>query len=412
MNFEDGYALLIGTGSDERILNATVGDAKGMEEVLLNNAKYPKDQVKVLTEKEATLENIKEGFSWLAEQCEIDGGKGKTAIILYSGHGRNANDFVKEFFLEPYGMKPDGTGALPKSTFIKQVNRILADRVVIILSCCHAAQLGVALGDDSEDENYFLDETAMFISQLEKGLGRIIISSSHASQESFALSKESQFTIFGEVLLEAMRGKAARLSDQMVSALQVADYVLKTVEKKVREIGRSQNPILRIPHMESAVLLSRNEFYDPDAQNRNISTKERQQKEAELNLAIEEKKAILSDLEQQMKQATSLNEKYTITSQFVQEKRSYDDLTFDKRKYIQQLTNITEVNKKKMIKTLLKKRMIMVKSQKKGRFSMELEYELDENREKLTRYGIDVDTLGQLNLSSIEAIIKMRFRNH
>lgn len=407
MNFEDGYALLIGTGSDERILNATVGDAKGIQKILHDNAQYPKDQVRLLTEKEATLDNIKEGFSWLAEQCEIDGGKGKTAIILYSGHGRNANDFVNEFFLEPYGMKPDGTGALLKSTFIKQVNRILADRVVIILSCCHAAQLGVALGESTgEEDNYFLDETAMFISQLEKGLGRIIISSSHASQESFAESKESQTTIFGGVLIEAMRGKAARLSDQAVSALQIADYVLKTVEKKVREIGRSQNPILRIPHMESAVFLTKNEFYDSDVQSQNLSKEERQQKEAELNLAIEEKKAILSDLEKQMKQAASLNEKYTISSQYVQEKRLYKDLTFDKQKYIQQLTSITKSNKRKMVKTLLRKRMIMLKSQKKGRFSIEQEYDLDENTEKLTRFGINVDTLGPLNLSSIEAIIK------
>ncbi len=404
-NFENGYALLIGTGSDERIRNATVGDAKGIEHVLLNNALYPKDQVKLLTEKDATLEKIKEGFSWLAEQCEQDGGKGKTAIILYSGHGRTANDFVKEFFLEPYGMKLDGTGALPKSAFIKQVNRLLADRIVIILSCCHAAQLGVALGnDDGEEENAFFDETEMFVSQLEKGLGRIIISSSHASQESFAESKESQTTIFGEVLIEAMRGKAARLSDKTVSALQIADYVLKTVQEKVKQIGRKQMPILRVPYMESSILLTRNEFYDPEALNKILSTEEFLKKEAALNSAIEQKKAILSDLESKMKEAVSLKEKYEISSQYVQEKRSYNELTFDKN-YLFEISNIVKVGKNRIVKTLLKDRVSLLKYMKKGRDLRALEKDLEENLENLIAYGMNGDTLAKLDISSIQAII-------
>jgi len=245
-NFENGYALLIGTGSDEKIRSATIGDAVQMQKVLLENTKYPSDQVQLLTGENATLEKIKEGFNWLAEKCGgLDGGSGKTALILYSGHGRNPNDFVKEFYLEPYGTQPDGKGGLPASLFLRQIDRILADKIIIILSCCHAAKLGVSLGEESvdDDTNQFFSEADDFVQKLEKGKGRIIISSSHASQESFAASEESETTIFGQVLIEGMRGKAARLTDKTVSALQISDYVLKNVEERVRTIGRSQKPI-------------------------------------------------------------------------------------------------------------------------------------------------------------------------
>ena len=65
--FKHGYALLIGVGAD---LPVTIQDAKGLRDILVDSERcaYPSDQVKLLTEGQATRQGILDGLDWLIAQ--------------------------------------------------------------------------------------------------------------------------------------------------------------------------------------------------------------------------------------------------------------------------------------------------------------------------------------------------------
>lgn len=82
--FENGYALLIGVGSD---LPATVNDATALKDLLTDKsiAAFNPDKVHLLTESKATKEGILEALKQLKEQ--VGDNKEASIIISYAGHG-------------------------------------------------------------------------------------------------------------------------------------------------------------------------------------------------------------------------------------------------------------------------------------------------------------------------------------
>ena len=92
-NFENAYALLIGTASEKEI-EATAKDANDIGKILEEHAKYPYNQIMVLSKHSADKKGIIDGFNWLIKNVNID----STVLIYYGGHGAPPEDgFCDEF---------------------------------------------------------------------------------------------------------------------------------------------------------------------------------------------------------------------------------------------------------------------------------------------------------------------------
>ncbi|HNL08000.1 MAG TPA: caspase family protein, partial [Chitinophagales bacterium] len=152
--FSNGYALLIGVGAD---LAVTIKDAKDLKEILCHpqRSAYPKDHVWCLTDKNATNEGIKKAFDALKEKLEADNvNTDKTVIIYYSGHGGVDDDGT--YFLCPYDYIAEGSKTrLLGSTFAQWVDELPdlgAERLLVILDCCHAGGIKDAAIKNSNEQ--------------------------------------------------------------------------------------------------------------------------------------------------------------------------------------------------------------------------------------------------------------------
>lgn len=91
-------ALLVGINAyREMPLRGCVNDVKDMQAVLRELYQFENENLRVLTDKEATRQGIIDGLNWLAE----GGGEEAVRVFHYAGHGHYVPD-------EEGGDEPDG----------------------------------------------------------------------------------------------------------------------------------------------------------------------------------------------------------------------------------------------------------------------------------------------------------------
>ncbi|XP_022141917.1 metacaspase-1 isoform X2 [Momordica charantia] len=79
-------------------LHGTVNDVLNMQELLINDFAYPKQNIRILTEEETdpdripTKKNIQSSLKWLVEGCE----GGENLVFYFSGHGLRQPDFAMD----------------------------------------------------------------------------------------------------------------------------------------------------------------------------------------------------------------------------------------------------------------------------------------------------------------------------
>ncbi len=86
--FPRGYALIMGVGEYlhfQSLPQTVPQDACDLAELLRNPdlCSYPKENVRLFTDEQATVTAMWQGLQWLAEKT----GPGETAVIYFSGHG-------------------------------------------------------------------------------------------------------------------------------------------------------------------------------------------------------------------------------------------------------------------------------------------------------------------------------------
>lgn len=268
-SYENGYALFIGirysNWSDS--LNAPLKDV----EALLNHfrdplkAAYRNENIIELTEESATRQGILDALDRLAEKASTN--PDASVLIYYSGHGGNLGS---DYFLVPYDfdLLSWNSGILNRefviqtSTFASKINAINAKKCLVLLDCCHAENIPV--DKKLMTSVKFLDEFVDILdneitelpikkeinSQLDKGTGRVILTSCNAEETSLDLGKISLFT---KVLLECLNGNGNIEQDGWVRLLDLMRYVPKNVVKEAQQIdNHSQHPMFkRIENLSS-----------------------------------------------------------------------------------------------------------------------------------------------------------------
>ncbi len=242
--FDQGYALVVGAGAD---LPNTVDDAVGLADILKDPARcaYPGDQVQLLTGEAATREAILSALDGLSQVTNSQ----STTIVYYSGHGYQVASPTGEFYyLLPYGYDLDRLyrTAISGVEFADRLRALPAQKLLVLLDCCHAGGVGEAKAPGLQLAKSPLPPEARNL--LAEGSGRVLIASSQEHELSFAGKPYSAFTL---ALIEALCGVGVAVKDGYAC---VADLALHAREVVPGRTNGRQHPILHFEGADNFVL--------------------------------------------------------------------------------------------------------------------------------------------------------------
>lgn len=250
VHFSFGHALIIGVGSyaDARLRvpgGTTANDARALAALLRDPqlAAYLNAQVNVLLDAKASRTNILDALEDLANRAH-----GGTALIFFAGHGEPVGD---SYALLPYDadLKDLAGTAITAEVFHQRVAKVRANaqRLVVLLNCCHAGGVGDAVLDAGAEPLSGSAPPADFYRPLAVGSGQAVISSSRPTQKSGAGSKANpQHTPFGAQLLDALRGKAPG-AGAGVGIFELFAHLRTQVPADARHIWYQGSPLVQEP---------------------------------------------------------------------------------------------------------------------------------------------------------------------
>lgn len=246
MNLENAHALLIGVGGDS--IGITVDDATAIAKVLTHpkKAAYKEENVFLLTNEKSTRYNILKKLHDLVKITEDK--PDSTVFIYYSGHG-GKDTHTNKYYLLPHGydMNNKIDTMIDGNEFSKLINQIKADRILLILDCCHASGV-LSNGKSITSKNQNIEITSSnieLISRLNTGKGKVFITSCDDNEQSYILSNAKN-SLFTEVLLEALEGKVSQDKDY-VSVLDIIYHTSHEVSKRIKKHvpNHQQRPIFK-----------------------------------------------------------------------------------------------------------------------------------------------------------------------
>jgi len=237
--FDQGHALVVGAGAD---LPNTVDDAVGLANILQDPTRcaYPPGQVHLLTGSEATRDALLAALDTLTQTANQQ----STVVVYFSGHGYRVTSSIGEFYyLLPYGYELARLyqTAISGVEFTDRLRAISAQKLLVLLDCCHAGGVGESKSPGLQLAKSPLPPEAPGF--LAEGSGRVLIASSQEDEVSFAGRPYSAFTL---ALIEALSGAGVAKKDGYVRVADLALHTRQVVPGRTRD---RQHPIL---HFEQA----------------------------------------------------------------------------------------------------------------------------------------------------------------
>jgi hypothetical protein len=248
------WAVVIGIGeyAHPRIpkLRYAVQDAEAVHKFLTTDGGYPSDHVLLLTDRAPTKPTLGNLRRALGEFLARKAGKDDMVLIYYAGHGApevdvagNETDGLSKY-LVPLDADPDSlyATAFPMDEIQRVFGRIAAERVVFFLDTCYSGSAGGRTFAGQRVRATGLND--QFLERLTRSKGRVIISASGPNEVSLELP-ELGHGVFTYYLLEGLRGKGDRNGDGVVTVSELYEYMGEEVQRKAREAGGRQHPIMK-----------------------------------------------------------------------------------------------------------------------------------------------------------------------
>jgi len=248
MAFTQGHALIIGVGEythhPEANIPLAAGDAGEVARVLVEKKScgYLPGRVCLLTNQSATRGAVLQALADLSGAGPED-----TVFLFYSGHGAPGTD--GNYHLSTCDTHfSDGKikdFALSEGELLGLLRGIPARRMVLLIQACYSGELSPHFGPEAPaavESAGLPDRTADAI--LGSGEGRIIITSSRASQRSWGRAAEKT-SLFARALVDGLRGEGWVANNAgFIGAFGLYEYVHETVKEAARAIGQEQEPVL------------------------------------------------------------------------------------------------------------------------------------------------------------------------
>ena len=229
--FQHGYALIVGVGAD---LPVTIDDAKGLYDIFVDDIRcgYLPQHITLLTGNRATRQRILQGLDRLISLVKND--SQATAVIYFSGHG----GLFPEYHLVPYGYRAANLAetAISGSEFTNKLRQIRAQRLLVLLDCCHAGGLA-----ETKAPAFAKSPLPPELDQiLGQGTGRVVIASSRKDEKSYT---GQPYSVFTQALREALAGYGAAERDGYAYVADLAMYIGRVVPQRTQS---RQHPILKM----------------------------------------------------------------------------------------------------------------------------------------------------------------------
>lgn len=257
MAFDKGHALLIGVGTYENAPNlnvpVTTADAEQVAMVLGDPqyCGYPSGQITLLRDDQATRTGILQALENLAASASKD----DTVFLFYSGHGHYGEDGT--YYLTTNDMQltadrkvADGT-AVRQDELLAALQRVQAERVLLIFNACHSGEISPTLAADDPPFTGAPLPVPTAAALLSTGSGRLIVTACRENQ--YAYVGAGQNTIFVAALVQGLRGQGVSSRRGFISAFdlysEVYDTVTKTVQQTIPQATRDRYSATQEPEL-------------------------------------------------------------------------------------------------------------------------------------------------------------------
>jgi tetratricopeptide (TPR) repeat protein len=236
-NSNNNFALIIGVGGDQ--IEYTVNDAIMLHKNLTNKdlIGYPKENVILRTEEQATRKGILDAFDELHEKTDED----STILLYYSGHGGKYLTKHK-FFLQPSDMTADNVEEtmITAEELKEKINALPSSKLVLFLDCCHAEGL-VQSG---------IKGLYGMAQKLNDEQGIWLMASCQDNEKSYGGGDHSFFT---QALLDVLAGRHVRpFTDPEISMMDVVEYIFNEVPKMASNcVDENNNEVVQTPYFKT-----------------------------------------------------------------------------------------------------------------------------------------------------------------
>jgi WD40 repeat protein len=209
-------------------------DARDFAEFLKSAAGggFEADRMKILLNKDATLQNIKGAlYNFLRQTVDKD-----LVVIYFAGHGapepaNPSNNYLLSYDTDPTSLE---TSAFPMWDVNTALTRYIpSKRVVVFSDACHSG----GISSDLATRGVSLTETNLinqYLADLSKSKeGTIVFTASQAGEVSQELDKFGH-GVFTYYLLQGMKGEADINNDYTVTIGELMDYVEESVKRQTK----------------------------------------------------------------------------------------------------------------------------------------------------------------------------------
>lgn len=216
------FCVAVGVGDyqDRKLppLRFTTKDARDFASVVAKKQGFPfsEVQVKVLTDKEATREDLFEAMEWLQQETTPN----DICIFFYAGHGYR--DEKDRFYFMPYGGTTDKLYKCFSATDFRNMADDINCKMIVFADACYSAALYE--GNRSAVAEHFIE-------QLRRTRNGTML---YASSASDTKSKEDPAWgngAFTKALIEAFNGGARQQFDEGLSTQELEMYLYKEVRR-------------------------------------------------------------------------------------------------------------------------------------------------------------------------------------
>lgn len=196
---------------------------------------YRDVQVKLLTDEQATRDEIVDGLDWITRETTSK----DVAVVFFAGHG--VNDQLNRYFYGPYGLDTDKllrTGVAFSD--IKAAVEAVAGKVLFFVDTCHSGNAlgGAITRTTAADMNGFVNELASAEN------GAVVFAASTGRQVSLE-KKEWGNGAFTKAVLEGLSGRADFTGRGRITVNMLDVYI----SDRVKELtGGRQTPTTTKPN--------------------------------------------------------------------------------------------------------------------------------------------------------------------
>jgi len=230
------YALVIGIENyrDLPSPNGAAADARQVAELFETSFGVPGDQIRVLTDDEATRADIQASLDWIRDNVSVNG----RIYVYFGGHGAPKPE-EKASYLLPYEASTDNLSytGLPLDGLVSSLRQSPAGDVVAFVDACFSGQGSRSVKREGT-------RPVVPTNMLEPD-GKTAVYTAAETDQISGPTERGDRGLFTHHLLRALgTGRADLDGDGQISAAEVDEYVSPRVERDAREMSREQTPTL------------------------------------------------------------------------------------------------------------------------------------------------------------------------